>query len=583
MRRAAVIAVLATLACAGTAQAASRPTKQVKAGLILMPGVTYQRQVEFTPHGPVVYHVLTAPRPGGLYALRTVLSNGAVMGRERVTEMEKDVSTQATVAGVNGDLFNSNDGHPTGVLMRGGVLDVAPYADRSSIGIDSSGALHVDRIRYSGYWKGTGQRRALQLNAPVTPNTTTLYTSAWGPATPNESGPVVAETLSPFPPTTPNVDLTGPVASVAQLAGGVPIPPGSAVLIARGNQAQYLLAEALQGSQVLVHLTLTPSWAGITEALGGGPIIVRAGKPVFRANEAFDRTQLTPRDPRTAVGQLADGRVILVVVDGRQPGYSVGMTNFELALLLMRLGAVTASAVDSGGSSTMAFQGQLLNRPSDPGGERRVAEALLVEYLGVYVAAPALDVLSPNGDGVAELQTLAYKVVRPSTVSANLIGPDAVTRPIDAGQKQPGTYTFSWTGIKDDGTYEPEGRYQFVVGATDDQGQASSSTRTFQLDDTVGFLVSPSKVVMRKTGIALRGTYQLAHPATVTAQIATQSGVVLRTLFRGQLQPGQQSVTWDGRIGSGTLAFRGSYQLLVTATNALGTAALSQAFTAIRR
>ncbi len=64
------------------------------------------------------------------------------------------------------------------------------------------------------------------------------------------------------------------------------------------------------------------------------------------------------------MGQLADGRIVLVVVDGRRRGYSSGMTNFELALTLVRLGAITGAALDGGGSSTMAFDGQLLNVPS---------------------------------------------------------------------------------------------------------------------------------------------------------------------------------------------------------------------------
>jgi hypothetical protein len=582
MRRVA-LATLVVLACAAPASAAvPRFAKQVGGTQTLMPNVTYQRLVQFTSHGPVVFHVLIAPRPGGLYALRPVLSNGAIVGRERVTEMQKGLAATATVAGTNGDLFSLRDGHPSGVLVRGGVLDSAPLAERSSIGIDAAGTLHVERVSFNAYWKGTGQRRPLQLNAPpAKANTVTLYTPAWGPTTPAETGSVLAETLTPFPATTPNVDLTGTVASVQQAAGGVPIPAGGAVLVARGNQAPIVGAEALIGGPVLVHLTLTPSWAGITDALGGGPVIVRNGRAIFRANELFSTDQLLPRDPRAAIGQLPDGRIVLVAVDGRQPGYSVGVTNFELAQAMQQLGCVIASALDSGGSTTMAFEGQLLDKPSDPGGELPVAEALLVEYFGVYVPAPPVAVLSPNGDGVDELQTLGYKVVRPSTVTASVVGPDGVARPIDSGQKAPGTYTFSWTGLRADGTPEPEGSYQFTVSAVDDQGQTSTSSRPFSIDETLGFLVSQSKIVIRKTGVALRGTYQLAHPATVTVQIQTQSGIPVLTLSKAVQQAGQQSVTWDGRIGV-TRAFGGSYQLVVSATNALGTATLSQAFTARR-
>ena len=96
------------------------------------------------------------------------------------------------------------------------------------------------------------------------------------------------------------------------------------------------------------------------------------------------------------------------------------MTNFELALLLMRLGVWTGSALDGGGSSTMAYEGTLLNRPSDPGGERSIAESLSLFYYGVHVPELPLDVVSPNGDNVNDRLTLAYKIVRPSTVNARL-------------------------------------------------------------------------------------------------------------------------------------------------------------------
>ena len=119
--------------------------------------------------------------------------------------------------------------------MRGGALDSPPLAKRSSIGIGADGSLHVDRIAYSGYWKGSGQRRAVLLNQPATTQgVTTLYTSAYGPTTPVEKVSVLEETLSPFPASAPNTDLVGTVTSTSP-AGGVPIPPGGAVLVARGG------------------------------------------------------------------------------------------------------------------------------------------------------------------------------------------------------------------------------------------------------------------------------------------------------------------------------------------------------------
>jgi hypothetical protein len=124
---------------------------------LLMPGVTYDKKVQFTLHGPAVMHVLTMPRPGGLWALKPALSNDAIPGTETLTSIEQRAATAATVAGVNGDRFSS-DGRPSGVVLRNGVLDSGPSAERSSIGIDSSGALRVERIRLLPTWQGTGQR-----------------------------------------------------------------------------------------------------------------------------------------------------------------------------------------------------------------------------------------------------------------------------------------------------------------------------------------------------------------------------------------------------------------------------------------
>src|SRR3954465_651523 len=121
---------------------------------LLMPGVTYSKRVQFTPHGPVVLNVITAPKPGGFYSLQPVLSNESIVGREKVTSMQKRMRATATVAGVNGDLFNGNEGPRGGVLTRNGVLEHPPLAERTSVGIATDGTLHTDRVSLLGYWQG---------------------------------------------------------------------------------------------------------------------------------------------------------------------------------------------------------------------------------------------------------------------------------------------------------------------------------------------------------------------------------------------------------------------------------------------
>ncbi len=537
---------------------------------LLLPGVSYERQVEFRPHGPVVAHVLRGPRPTGLYALKPILSNDAIVGRERVTQMQRRILASATVAGVNGDLFNWNVGYPSGMLMLNGVLASPPSPDRSSTGIAADGTLRVERVRFAGTWQGAGQRRPLVLNRDPSPGGTALYTSTYGPATPAATE-TVEVLLTPFPAAQPLRDLVGTVVQAKQ-GGATPIPPGGAVLVGRGvTGAGRLATEAPPGSNVTVRLTLTPDWSGLIDAVGGGPLLVRDGKPIFRSNEIFTIEQLVPRQPRAAVGQTQDGRIILVAVDGRRPGYSVGMTNFELALLLARLGAWTASALDGGGSATMAFEGTLLNRPSDPGGERAVAESLSLFYYGVHAPELPEEVISPNGDGAAERETLAYKIVRPSTVNARLIGPDGVERPIDAGAKATlGTYRFPWSATA------PEGRWRFLVDATDDLGRASQAERQFFVNLTLGSLRVPAST---RRGATVRAGFTLTRAAQVRATVLTATGATVRTLAARTRQAGAQTIAWNGRTAYGSRVRAGRYQLRITAQNEIGAVSLTAPFT----
>ena len=117
-------------------------------------------------------------------------------------------------------------------------------------------------------------------------------------------------------------------------------------------------------------------------AISGDAILLRAGNVIADLDNAA-------LQPRTAIGFSNNGRFIyLVVVDGRQPFYSDGMTRQELADLMVSLGAQNAMSLDGGGSSTMVVQGKdgqprILNSPIDkriPGHERPVEN-----HLGIFI------------------------------------------------------------------------------------------------------------------------------------------------------------------------------------------------------
>jgi hypothetical protein len=125
-------------------------------------------------------------------------------------------------------------------------------------------------------------------------------------------------------------------------------------------------------------LQTLPTWQPV-EAMGAGPMLLRAGYPRVTYNEEVFFGAGYPRDlpyPRSAVGYTAGGHLILFVVDGSQPLSSIGLTLDELAAQMKLFGCTDAMNLDGGGSSTMTVNGRLLNSPSGGTWERRVTSAL---------------------------------------------------------------------------------------------------------------------------------------------------------------------------------------------------------------
>ncbi|MGI6422458.1 MAG: phosphodiester glycosidase family protein [Syntrophomonadaceae bacterium] len=102
------------------------------------------------------------------------------------------------------------------------------------------------------------------------------------------------------------------------------------------------------------------------------PILIKAGKP-----QPVPEEWQSTKQPRTIIGEYANGDFIMIVVDGRQSDWSSGVTLERLQNKLAELGVKEGYNLDGGGSSTMVFKGQVLNRPSD-GKERKVSNNIVI-------------------------------------------------------------------------------------------------------------------------------------------------------------------------------------------------------------
>lgn len=167
--------------------------------------------------------------------------------------------------------------------------------------------------------------------------------------------------------------------------GKVLYPPSSSKLLGTvGFSIKTLLFDRITADEIEENQILSekPGWNECYAAIGAGPLLLHCGKICVRdASASFN---LTHKAPRTAIGKKKDGTALLLVVDGRQPDWSAGITLKELATLFEFLGAQDALNLDGGGSSTMIINQQIVNRPSDeslpgmPGKERPVANVIAI-------------------------------------------------------------------------------------------------------------------------------------------------------------------------------------------------------------
>jgi len=157
-------------------------------------------------------------------------------------------------------------------------------------------------------------------------------------------------------------------------------------VVYRDSPAREGLAFWLDGSVTVYDETTTSAQelldSGVWNTVSFGPALVEDGAVVdgiesVEVDTNIGNHSIQGEQPRTAIGVIDDNHLVFVVVDGRSPGYSKGVTMTELAQIMIGLGATTAYNLDGGGSSTMYYDGRVVNTPSN-GGERGTSDILYV-------------------------------------------------------------------------------------------------------------------------------------------------------------------------------------------------------------
>lgn len=303
----------------------------------------------------------------------------AGVGLETVSSL---VARHGAVAGVNGGYFRTTGtyrGESLGFFSLDGRVLSEPHNNRAGVGFSRTGtSTHVifGHIKFDADVSlGRATRKVDGLNRPRGENELIVFTPEFHRTTlTGHDGLEV-------------VVRGNRVVEVRDLKGSAEIPRNGYVVSANGSAREWTRRNVKKGSASRFSWKLSSfepdddenHWRRSYAILGAGPQLIRNGKiSITHVEEKMAPGFAADLHPRTAIARLSSGKLLLLTVDGRQPGHSVGMSLQTLAELLMELGATEALNLDGGGGTTMVVKNKVLNRPSDQTGERPISDAILV-------------------------------------------------------------------------------------------------------------------------------------------------------------------------------------------------------------
>ena len=332
------------------------------------------------------------------------LANNRLLGKETISSMAGRLAQQdvSLLAGVNGSFGLRGDR-----VGRGGIIfnlhiqdrelvSIAPRRDwwgfpppspwgETSFGVTTDGEFLLDAVELNGVIHINGESLEVDCinQIPETDCAAVLYTPRFGEQTlARRNYEVVLKELE--------LPLTGRYRSNFKIdavnrRGNSTIPSNGVVLALDYQLAVKWNATFRTSGTGILEIALSPTeWQRVPDGIGGNIRLLRNGKiepELVDFHHSGGRSNYRHRNgarlnPRSALG-FNDDKLFLITVDGRQYGYSTGMTLYEMAGFLRDLGAKHAINFDGGSSSALWGLGDIVNRPSR-GYERLVFNVAMI-------------------------------------------------------------------------------------------------------------------------------------------------------------------------------------------------------------
>ena len=355
--------------------------------------------------GGAAVYIAEMDRAAGNLQFDIELANDQILGRETITNATRRLMKKKILplAGVNGSFGIREDSYGRGgmtfnlhiqngelvsipiSLDRWGYSPPSPWGE-TSFGVTPDGEFLLDRVQLNGQLR-IDNADTLPINAinqicssscPVV-----LFTPRFGRRT-------LTRRSYEFTLKKLKLPLTGKyksrfVVTAVNRRGNSVIPSDGVVIAIESRLARDWTKKIATSTKGTLEIALTPTkWQGVQQGVGGNLRLVRDGRiepELVRFGETRGRSASAHRNgasrhPRSALG-FNDEKLFLIAVDGRQHGYSMGMTLYDMGKFFSELGIKHAINFDGGSSSTLWALGGVANSPAH-GYERRIFNVAMI-------------------------------------------------------------------------------------------------------------------------------------------------------------------------------------------------------------
>ncbi|MCG0276360.1 MAG: phosphodiester glycosidase family protein [Thermosediminibacteraceae bacterium] len=501
-------------------------------GFPVAQGVTYEGRTLFTSSGWLKIHILKLDLSSENVDIDAIMNKNGVSKRQPLSKM---VVENGAIAGINGDFFPpATFSSPVGIQITNGKLISSPdiiEGGMAAFALTYEKIPQLLRFQFTGKIQapdGTSYHISGINKASDCYNIIMIYTPDYGKSTP---------VLQPSAP-----EITYAVVKNDKIVnifdGRSAEIPEDSIVLAGGNKASLFLKKFTIGDEVKIDFEITPDISNLKMALGGGAILVENG--VIPSTFSHD---IPGRHPRTAIGFTKDGKtLILVVVDGRQ-AQSRGMTQEELARLMLSLGAYNALNLDGGGSSTMVVRAPGEKAPTVINSVSDKTERSIVNGLGIFSR------LSSSGKVYGfKIVASSFNIPKNGRRVFEIKAYDENYNPVDV---DPNLVQWSISGGL--GTFKGNVLYAEKSGVgtvTASLGNLKASANVRILGDAVEIIVEPGKIQLSPGGKQSFSVYAVdalgykapLEPEDITWEIKGSAGSFESGVFTAPQSPGAAAV-----------------------------------------